>query len=527
MGIPSYFAFLIKNYPQIIQKKILYTIDNLYLDSNSIVYDSVYSLEYNNDAEFEIQVIKRVCNTIDSYCTSIQPKKVFITFDGVAPIAKLNQQKSRRYKSWFTNEMEQKIKIDSYNKKCKWNTSSITPGTEFMNKLNTLVYNYFIKNKDTIHKNIDFEFSGSDKHGEGEHKIFEKIRNETDYHANTHTLVYGLDADLIMLCLHHLHLCKSLNLYRETPQFIKQLDSSLDPNETYVLNNNLLGEKIVTTMTSKNVINNNDLIHDYIFICFLLGNDFMPHHPAYNIRHSGIHVLLDVYKHLHDKDKKFILTKDNSIQWNNLRKYIELLSEHEESLFQEEHNKKSKREKRYIPNRTEDERWEKFQITPCFERSSEHFIDPNEPGWNMRYYKTLFDINNDEMRIKQICFNYLEALEWTFTYYTSGCKDWRWKYNYKYAPLFKDLIKYIPYFDSELLETKLPQPIDSIVQLAYVLPNTSYNLLPKNVVQILNNNFEVDGPYEMSWAYMKYFFETHIEFPDMDIDKLSQLISVK
>ena len=93
MGIPSYFAFLIKNYPQIIQKKILYTIDNLYLDSNSIVYDSVYSLEYNNDAEFEIQVIKRVCNTIDSYCTSIQPKKVFITFDGVAPIAKLNQQK--------------------------------------------------------------------------------------------------------------------------------------------------------------------------------------------------------------------------------------------------------------------------------------------------------------------------------------------------------------------------------------------------------------------------------------------------
>jgi len=121
----------------------------------------------------------------------------------------------------------------------------------------------------------------------------------------------------------------------------------------------------------------------------------------------------------------------------------------------------------------------------------------------------------------------LEALEWTFTYYTSGCKDWRWKYKYKYAPLFKDLIKYIPYFDSELLETKQPQPIDSIIQLAYVLPNTSYNLLPKNVVEILNNNFEVDGPYEMSWAYMKYFFETHIEFPDMDIDKLSNLISVK
>jgi 5'-3' exoribonuclease 1 len=528
MGIPSYFAFIIKNFPEIIQKKILYTIDNLYLDSNSIVYDSVYSLEYNgNDNEFEKKVIERVCNVIDGYCTSIQPKNVFITFDGVAPVAKLNQQKSRRYKSWFTNEMEKHIKKDSYNNIAKWNTSSITPGTNFMNKLNTMVFEYFLKAKKTQHKDIHFEFSGSDEPGEGEHKIFDKIRNEEENHKNSHTLVYGLDADLIMLCLHHKHLCKSLNLYRETPHFIKQLDSSLNPNETYVLNTSLLSEKLITTMSSKTSVNSNDLIHDYIFICFLLGNDFMPHHPAYNIRRSGIHVLLDVYKFLHDKDKKFILTKNSEIQWNNVRKYIELLSEQEEKLFQEEHTKKDKQEGRYIPNKTEEERWEKFQITPCFERSIEHFINPNEPGWEQRYYKTLFDVaNNDSDRIKQVCFNYLEALEWTFSYYTQGCKDWKWKYNYKYAPLFKDLIKYIPYFDTELLETKLPSPIPSVVQLAYVLPNTSYNLLPTNVVEILNNHFQVNGPYEMSWAYMKYFFETHIEFPEMDIDELVKHIVV-
>ena len=139
MGIPSYFAFIIKNFPQIIQKKILYTIDNLYLDSNSIVYDSVYSLEYNgNDNEFEKKVIERVCNVIDGYCASIQPKNVFITFDGVAPVAKLNQQKSRRYKSWFTNEMEKHIKKDSYNNIAKWNTSSITPGTDMFVKNNQI-----------------------------------------------------------------------------------------------------------------------------------------------------------------------------------------------------------------------------------------------------------------------------------------------------------------------------------------------------------------------------------------------------
>ena len=40
----------------------------------------------------------------------------------------------------------------------------------------------------------------------------------------------------------------------------------------------------------------NDYVKDYIFLCFFIGNDFVPHHPAVNIRTTGIEFLIDVYR---------------------------------------------------------------------------------------------------------------------------------------------------------------------------------------------------------------------------------------
>lgn len=521
MGIPSYFSFLIKNFPKIIEKYNKQNIDNLYLDSNSIIYDSVYAIESCDN--FEDVLIKKICDTIDSYIFILKPANVFITFDGVAPFAKLNQQKTRRYKSWFITNIESKIKNQTINKD-KWDTTAITPGTNFMNKLNNHFKFNYMKNRNNINKNTNILFSGSDEPGEGEHKIFEKIRNDKN-HINQDTIVYGLDADLIMLCLHHKHMCKTLNLYRETPHFIKQLNSSLNPNEQYLLNIDSLSTKIIETMTSENIKNNDNIIHDYILICFLLGNDFIPHHPSFNIRKNGIYTLVDCYKHLKSDNSNFNLTNNATILWSNFRKYIKLLSEMEEELLQLEHEHRNKIENKYIPNRTEEEKLNKFSVLPLYDRSIEHFINPFESGWESRYYNSLFNIQDDENRIKNICFNYLEALEWTFSYYTKGCKDWKWKYNYNYSPLYSNLINYIPFFDCDLLETKTPDIVKSIVQLSYVLPETSYHLLPKNVEYIVKNKFKTNGPYKMSWSYNKYFYETHIDFPEMDINKLQQELS--
>ena len=57
--------------------------------------------------------------------------------------------------------------------------------------------------------------STSNEVGEGEHKLFQYIRDIP--HFNDTTVIYGLDADLIMLCLNHLSFAKKLYLYRETP----------------------------------------------------------------------------------------------------------------------------------------------------------------------------------------------------------------------------------------------------------------------------------------------------------------------
>lgn len=168
MGIPSYFGNIVRNNKDILKKLINFKkqINNLYFDSNSIIYDSLFSLskDYENfkdDEDFEKILIEKVCEKIKDYINVLNPnKKIFITFDGVAPVAKLEQQRTRRFKSI----LEQKIKNKIYGEKQSWNKTAITPGTNFMTKLNKTLKKYFA-NSD-CEKQLGVEkiiFSGSDE----------------------------------------------------------------------------------------------------------------------------------------------------------------------------------------------------------------------------------------------------------------------------------------------------------------------------------------------------------------------------
>ena len=86
---------------------------------------------------------------------------------------------------------------------------------------------------------------------------------------------------------------------------------------------------------------------------------------------------------------------------------------------------------------------------------------------------------------KQICKEYIKALEWTLSYYLNSCLDWRWGYNYLYTPLLDDLYQYIPTLDTLFFTSIKTNPVSSQTQLAYVLPKTSYHLLNKQLVRIM------------------------------------------
>ena len=199
MGIPAYMSFILKNYPHLIDslcKKR--SMDCLFMDSNSIIYD-VYNRtkdSASSEGDFENHIIDEVIRKIEEYILLLNPRQIlFIAFDGVAPMAKMEQQRLRRYKNWHSGTFfQQGVKDPTV-----WNTSSITPGTEFMDLLSRRIKAQFHKGtkKYGVEKII---VSGSDEVGEGEQKIFKYIRSNPNLE---NIFVYGLDSDLIMLSLFH------------------------------------------------------------------------------------------------------------------------------------------------------------------------------------------------------------------------------------------------------------------------------------------------------------------------------------
>jgi hypothetical protein len=532
MGIPSYFSYIVKNHKQIIRKLDNNTIqvDNFYLDCNSIIYDAVYKMEPGNINENITNfIIVRVIEKIKEYILLLNPsKRVFIAFDGVAPVAKLKQQRDRRFKSLYQNTISKTL-LNNIGPD-PWNTTAITPGTTFMNSLNERIYNDF-QNTQT-RKNLGVEeviVSGSDLYGEGEHKIFDYIRKNAVSHEGQNTLIYGLDADLIMLSINHLPVCPNIYLFRETPHFIQSIDSELEPNENYVMDIPELTQTIIMDMNNGEPLTSEqqkNRVYDYIFLCFFLGNDFMPHFPALNIRTGGVDKMLQAYKAtIGNTDET--LTDGKKIHWKNVRKLIQTLADSEHEFIKTEHKTRDRREKNRLPDITGQEKLDCFINIPTYERSVEKFINPFKEGWQTRYYKSMFDLEIDDHRRKQICVNYLEGLEWTMKYYTSGCPDWRWCYNYDYPPLLEDLIHYVPYFDNEfIVDFKKDDPVSELVQLCYVLPKQSLHMLPDKLYKQLisqKSKFYKDD-CEFSWSYCKYFWESHAHLPYIDVNELEAFV---
>ena len=241
-------------------------------------------------------------------------------------------------------------------------------------------------------------------------------------------MIYGLDADLIMLGL--LLIVDDFNvfLYKETKHF--QYISQIDSNKHYYFDLNILAKELDTRLE------NNDMtqsVMDYIFLCFLCGNDFMPHIPAVHIRNDGIHLLIDKYIKL---KKPLINTTNKTILWKSFHHFVYHFKEDEENVIKQNIAWKMKT-KKYVKTITNED---KLNALPCVDTEKEYYLLHNLNEYNQYIL--------EDTNIEDVCNQYLELLEWTWYYYNGIEKHDLIYYTHSYGPRFSDLIRYIPIFNS-------------------------------------------------------------------------------
>jgi 5'-3' exonuclease len=492
MGIPNYFYHVLKNHSGIIQKLYLHEIHNLYLDSNSIIYDTIY--EFEDPITSNKMIFDKAYEKIMEIIRITKPKhKTFVSFDGVAPMAKLVQQKQRRYKSNLTRSI--------LSKKSDWNTNQITPGTQFMRELDQYMVNKFKNNKQII-------YSGSNEPGEGEHKICNYIRHHYTNKSNITHCIYGLDADLIMLGLLLVKYNHNIVLYRETHHF--DYIPKINKDEKYLFILNKMAHQIMKIMNSTNHIT---AINEYILLCFLCGNDFLPHFSSINIRNQGIHYLIDNY----DPNYRLV-RKDNTLSWANIQRLFYVLSQHEKEKIIETVQWKHECEKRIRINNKE----EKLNALPMRDMSKDIYIMNNINAYT--------DIVFDGENISNVCKNYLEMFEWTWWYYHGLVKDHYLYYEFGHAPLFYDLKMHTPIHDGEnVCMIKINQPlINSMTQLLYVLPVEDHkDHFDSDILDKIYKIFpELKIPsMEIDYTFCKYFWECHVDLYHVQFPSLNNYIN--
>ena len=363
MGIPRFAYFISNRYPLII-KKIrddfdVPEIDNFYLDINGIIHNVCHKYKCNASQlnETTKQIYFDVCEAIKKIVHLIKPKKLLmISADGVAPRAKMNQQRIRRFrKELEMNKIleEENKNPNKINEEIIFDTNAISAGTKFMFNLTIYMKEYILKEKKSNSEwsNIEILLTGSDVPGEGEHKILEYIRNiklSEKYNPYIKHCIYGLDADLIMLSLisHETNIV----ILREDVYKIRKKEKlekqgieviTVDKNKNDIasetpyelllisvlrdyleLEFNYLKNKITFTYNFERIVD------DFIFLCFFIGNDFLPNLFSFHIENGALGHLYEFYKACLPELDGY-LTDKGKISIFRLKKFLNYLSKQE------------------------------------------------------------------------------------------------------------------------------------------------------------------------------------------------------
>lgn len=300
----------------------------------------------------EDQMFIAIFNYIEHLFGKIKPKQLFfMAIDGVAPRAKMNQQRARRFRTALDTENAREKAIREgveMPKEEAFDSNCITPGTEFMAKL-TQQLKYFINKKvteDLDWQGVEVVLSGHEVPGEGEHKVMEYIRQakaQPGYNPNRRHCLYGLDADLIMLGLlsHDPHFC----LLREEVTFGRQSQTKskeLEHQNFYLMHLCIVREYLELEFQELEEpgalgfpFDMERVIDDFILMAFFVGNDFLPNLPHLHINEGALALMFNVYKTVLPKAKGYI-NEEGVINMERLALLLDELSNIEFRHFESE-----------------------------------------------------------------------------------------------------------------------------------------------------------------------------------------------
>ena len=472
MGIPVYFKTIVNEYENLILKKDkLNDCESLFLDLNCAIHPCC-----SGETDESIMILKIIAKIEELINYTNVKNLLYIAIDGIPPKGKMKQQRMRRYKSEFENK--------------KWNTNAISPGTYFMEKLNYTIGEWIKQ------KNYPFQiiFSDSNERGEGEHKILQYIKhNDID-----RSIIYGLDADLIMLSL----VSKKENIYllRERTEY------NIENTENEYIY--LIIDELKTHIQKE--INN---IDDYIFLCFFLGNDFINHIDSLSLRYGGYDILIDTYKLLQERYGGYFQLIDrnleNCIHLTFLKEFINELSFREPHLIEKINKRREKKYKitysKYIEYFNNFNKKKSFLVKDLYEFQNQNDTDECKEMINnlpILYYpqeKKHIKKENDK-----ICQDYLDSLIWTSHYYFNECINWRWATKYDDTPslsFFKDYIQKLNNLEFEKNDKEYS--VEDL--LKFIFPNSSHNL-HRYIIQSKEYNLII-VPY-----HKRYLWECPIIF---------------
>lgn len=427
MGVPALFKYLQKKYSNIVtyQSHVFFKDINLYLDYNGFIHNCTHGDPSKTFPETDELRFEAIITETNRVIDILKPETTYIAIDGVAPLAKLYQQRNRRYIAAMN-------KNKSMNCSSAFDSNQISPGTEFMVKLKKAITEKSINGNSII--------TYWDSVGEGEHKIMKYIRNTKDSNI---CVIHGLDADLIILSLiTKMQTNKDIYLMREETS-----------DSTFYVSITKLHDLILTELKQYQNFkeeNNDNLIYTWIIVQLFMGNDFLPPIPSLFIKEDAISNMMKIIDWNYKKIGG-LLYSDNKINMFHIENLLTILGRQEFKQFCYRYNKTPE----YLDN-------EGGHIS----------INLNEDGYKGRYYFSKLLLNNEDYYDKKIIMNmckyYLLTIQWIINYYKGKEVSFQWNYPYYYAPFASDFSSVSHLIHDYIFNIKHAVSIDE--QLKFILP---------------------------------------------------------